>query len=167
AARQAGEQGGVSGPRPERKDLVMATVSAPAPPVETVADLLRNLGDIPPERIHLNPYPATEKDVIEAEARFNRLCELVDGVLVEKPMGWYESRLAATLIGFMEMFFQDHDVGIVLSADGMVRTEGQVRMPDVSFLAWSHFPNRLLPQGSILDLTPDLAVEVLSPSNTE
>jgi Uma2 family endonuclease len=145
----------------------MATVSAPAPPAETVADLLKNLGDIPPERVRLNPYPATEKDVIEAEARFNRLCELVDGVLVEKPMGWYESRLAAVLIGFMEIFFRDHDEGIVLGADGMVRAEGQVRMPDVSFFSWSHFPNRLLPQGAILGLTPDLAVEIISPSNTE
>ncbi|HEV3260897.1 MAG TPA: Uma2 family endonuclease, partial [Gemmataceae bacterium] len=61
-----------------------------------------------------------------------------------------------------------HDLGIVLGEAGMMRVQpGQVRMPDVSFYAWDHFPNRLLPPGSILDLTPDLAVEVLSPTNTK
>ena len=37
---------------------------------------------------------ATEKDVIEAEERENRLCELVDGTLVEKAVGFEESRVA-------------------------------------------------------------------------
>ncbi len=49
----------------------------------------------------------------------------------------------------------------------MVRVEpGQVRLPDVSFLPWEWFPDRKLPPGSILDLTPLFAVEILSPSNT-
>jgi Uma2 family endonuclease len=43
---------------------------------------------------------------------------------------------------------------------------GQVRLPDVCFFAWEKFPNRLLPRGAILDRRPDLAVEILSPSNT-
>jgi Uma2 family endonuclease len=146
----------------------MAAVSAPPSPVETVADLLKNLGDIPPERVRLNPYPATEKDVIEAEARFNRLCELVDGVLVEKPLGYYESRLAMVLGYFLESFLEGKDLGIVLAPDGMIRIEpGQVRLPDVCFFSWSHFPGRLLPPGAILNRTPDLAVEIISPSNTE
>ena len=34
--------------------------------------------------------PPTEKDVIEAEERENRLCELVDGTLVEKAVGFEE-----------------------------------------------------------------------------
>ena len=51
---------------------------------------------------------------------------------------------------------------------GMVRvSEAQVRLPDVSFVAWNHFPNRKLPAGSILDVVPDFAVEILSPTNTE
>ena len=49
----------------------------------------------------------------------------------------------------------------------MVRVEpGQIRMPDVAFVSWSHFPGRMLPAGGILDVTPDLAVEVISPTNT-
>jgi Uma2 family endonuclease len=31
---------------------------------------------------------------------------------------------------------------------------------------WSHFPGRLLPPGAFLNRAPDLAVEIISPSNT-
>ncbi len=41
-----------------------------------------------------------------------------------------------------------------------------MRLPDASFFSWDQFPNRLLPRGQILDHTPDVAVEVLSPTNT-
>ncbi len=43
---------------------------------------------------------------------------------------------------------------------------GRVRLPDVSFVSWNKLPNRELPAEPIADLVPDLAVEVLSASNT-
>lgn len=140
----------------------MATASTEAVP--TVADLLNQLG-IPPERILMRPSPgkAKEKDLL----RSPRLCELIDGVLVEKAMGWYESRLEAVLIYFLEEFLNRYPLGFVLSGTGMVRVDpSQVRLPDVSFFLWSRFPNRILPAEQILDFVPDLAVEILSPSNT-
>jgi Uma2 family endonuclease len=145
---------------------------APATPAapETVAELLERLGDIPPSRIHIKPPlgTATEQDVVEAEARTGRLCELVDGVLVEKAMGYYESMLAVLLGHFLRQHLDANDLGIVLGADGMIRTQpGQVRLPDAAFFSWEHFPNRVLPRGQILGQTPDLAVEIISPSNTE
>lgn len=136
---------------------------------ETVADLLEQLGSIPPERIRLHPPlgTATEADVLAPPDGVKRLCELVDGVLVEKPMGYFESRLAAVLIGYLEIFLRAHDLGIVLGEAATLRlSPGLVRLPDVSFVAWTHFPNRLLPAAGVPDLAPDLAVEVLSPSNT-
>lgn len=148
--------------------MIVASPIAP-PEIETLADLLHRLGDIPLERIRFRPYPgtATEQDVIETEARTGRLCELVDGVLVEKAMGFYESRLGVILSHFIESYQDHNDLGIVLAADGMTRIEpGLVRMPDVAFYAWEHFPKRLLPPGAFLHLAPDLAVEILSPSNT-
>src|SRR5260370_24911080 len=117
----------------------MAAARLSRPIYETLADVLKQLGEIPAERIWLQPPPgkATEKDVIRIEAHSNRLCELVDGVLVEKAMGFYESRVAAVLIGFLEIYLRDHDLGIVLGSDGMLRiAPGQVRMPDVSFFFW-------------------------------
>ena len=70
-----------------------------SPTIKTLADLRKRLGGIPLDRIWFHPAPgtATEKDVLEVEVRENRLCELVDGTLVEKAMGFEESRLAFEL----------------------------------------------------------------------
>jgi Uma2 family endonuclease len=144
----------------------MTTATLAPPEIETLADLLHRLGDIPLERIRFRPHPgtATEQNVIESK----RLCELVDGVLVEKAMGFYESRLAMVLGHLLEDYLENNDLGIVLGEAGMTRMEpGLVRMPDVSFHSWEHFPNRLLPGGAFLEQAPDLAVEILSPTNTE
>jgi Uma2 family endonuclease len=146
-----------------------AIVSPEATTVLTLADVVRRLGDISLDRILMRPYPgsATEEDVIECEARNGCLCELVDGVLVEKAVGYYEDRLGVVLAFFLEVFIGDNGPGIVLGAAGMIRTEEvQVRMPDIAYFSWAHFPNRVLPRGQILDLRPDLAVEILSPRNT-
>lgn len=135
----------------------------------SIADLQKHLGGIPLERIRLYPPPgmATEQDVIDLDAHEDRLCELVDGVLVEKAMGYYESRLAMVLGYFLEDFLTRHDLGIVLGEGGMLKlAPRQVRIPDVSFLSWDRFPNRVLPSEPVPVLTPDLAVEVLSESNT-
>jgi Uma2 family endonuclease len=43
---------------------------------------------------------------------------------------------------------------------------GLVRIPDVSFISWDRFPDRKLPRDPVPHLAPDLAVEVLSQSNT-
>jgi len=137
---------------------------------ERFSDLLERLGDIPPERIRLRPYPgtATEEDAIHAEVRYNRLCELIDGTLVEKPMGYYESRLAGVIFSILDEFSRQHGLGFVAGESGLSRVEpGQLRMPDVAFYSWSHFPDHLLPAGQVLNLVPDLAIEVLSPGNTK
>jgi len=135
----------------------------------TAADMLAHLGGIPLDRIRMYPPPglATENDVLEAEARTDRICELIDGVLVEKTMGWYESLLAVEIIHLIKAYLDTHDLGIVLAPDGMLRIlPQQVRVPDVSFIRWEQFPNRQFPPGAILALAPDLAIEVLSQGNT-
>ena len=42
-----------------------------------------------------------------------------------------------------------------------------MRIPDVAFISWQRLPGRRVPTEPIPDLAPDLAVEVLSESNTE
>jgi Uma2 family endonuclease len=111
---------------------------------------------------------ATETDVLQAKSRFNRICELIDGVLVEKTVGYYESLVAVTIIQFLGRFLETHDLGIVLGEAGTLRIlPTQVRVPDVCFINWDKFPNRRLPPEPVPRLAPDLAVEVLSPGNTE
>jgi Uma2 family endonuclease len=148
----------------------MRSTKSSTPHFDTLDELMDHIGDIPPRRIRMNPPPgtATEDDVIRAEGRFNRLCELVDGTLVEKPVGYYESHLALVLVELLGPFVREHGLGILVGESGMMRVAPkQVRMPDVAFYSWKQFPGRVLPRGSILDHVPDLAVEVLSPTNTK
>ena len=66
-----------------------------------LAELMGQLGDVPLQRIRTRPAPgtATEADVIsERLTPERRLCELVDGVLVEKAVGARESLLAGVLV---------------------------------------------------------------------
>jgi Uma2 family endonuclease len=142
---------------------------APPPTFDTVADVLDRAGGVPPSRVLFRPYPgtATEADLLAAVEREKRLCELVDGILVAKTMGHYEARVATVLSTLLENHAFEHDLGIVLGADATLRIRpGLVRLPDVSYYSWSHFPNRELPDTALLPLTPDLAVEVLSEGNT-
>ena len=115
--------------------------------VWTAVDLVERLGPIPLDRVRTTPPPgsATERDVIEIHDHENRLCELLDGTLVEKTMRSFESYLAMNLGRVLATFVRDHDLGIVLGADGMVRlANGLVRIPDVAFISWERLPGRTL-----------------------
>jgi Uma2 family endonuclease len=140
------------------------------PEIRNLADVLQRLGDIAPERIRVEPTMGTASvgDVIEIEERENRLFELVDGILVEKVMGYTESRIAARLIAALEAYADAHDLGVVTGEGGMFRLpENLVRIPDVAFASWDQFPERELPAERVPEIIPDLAVEVLSKGNTQ
>jgi Uma2 family endonuclease len=135
----------------------------------TAAELHERLGFIPLERIRVVPPAglATEEDLLRVLDHEDRICELIDGVLVEKTMGYYESMLAVSLIMALGKFVKEHDLGIVLGEAGTLRIlEDQIRVPDVAFLSWRHFPGRVLPAEPVPAIAPDLAVEVLSAGNT-
>ncbi len=139
--------------------------------LETLADLLELLGNVPLERIRLHPFPgtATVDDVIRLCNREPKcLCELVDGVLVEKVMGTPESRLAAWLIFTLQTYLNEYDLGILTGADGPLQIlADQVRFPDVAFISYDRIPPDSDPSTPVPDWIPTLAVEVLSPSNTK
>ena len=151
----------------------MATIALPEPIAAptgpaTVAELLENLG-VPACRVRLHPPlgQATEHDAAESKNLHGAICELVDGTLVEKPMGFYESSLGMILGGYLHAYLINHSIGFVVGESGASRTiPGRVRMPDVGFYSWNHFPGRALPAGGVLDVPADLVVEILSPSNT-
>lgn len=142
------------------------TVSAP----DNLAELHERLWHIPLERIRFQPWPgtATEADVLAAlEAPRKRICELIDGVLVEKAMGYNESTLASYLIVLLDAFVRPRNLGLVTSPDGTIRMwPGRVRIPDVAFVSWDRHPGRRRPREPMPTLAPDLAVEILSQSNT-
>lgn len=147
----------------------MASVSDTRFPVWTASDVIAHFGDIPIARIHTSPPPgeATEADVIELHERQDRLCELIDGTLVEKTMGWQEAELAIVIATMLRNFVSSHRLGKVFGPDGMFRLEPeQIRIPDVAFISKQRFAGRAPKPGAFWELGCDLAVEVISPSNT-
>ena len=136
---------------------------------EKLAEVLRGLGGLSPERVRLHPTPgeATEDDVTRIESSDDRLFELVDGVLVEKTGDIGQSLLAASLASSLLSYVDGKDLGVVLGGVAALRLRpGLVRIPDVSFISWDQMPSGEFPSQLIPDLYPDLAVEVLSDSNT-
>jgi Uma2 family endonuclease len=135
----------------------------------TVDDLLHELGDVPPSRVRLHPFPgqATVQDVLDVHAHEKRLCELVDGTLVEKPLGYKESMIAIALAAALRDFVHARKLGIVTGEAGMMKLFPHlVRIPDVAFTSRDRLPGGKVPSEQVPLLAPDLAVEVLSPSNT-
>jgi Uma2 family endonuclease len=147
----------------------MATVSDAGMPVWTASEVLARFGDIPIARIRTSPPPgeATEADVLKLHDRHDRLFELIDGTLVEKAMGWRESELAIVIARLLGNFAAANGLGKVLGSDGMFRIKPeQIRIPDVAFISKERFAGRDLSSGAFWELGCDLAVEVISPSNT-
>ncbi len=106
--------------------------SPPSDPPETVADLLRRLGNIPARRVRLHPTPgtATESDLIKENENKLRtgLYELVDATLVEKGMGYEESAIAMLIAIHLGNFIVPRKLGILTGEAGTMRTTGsQVR----------------------------------------
>ena len=124
----------------------MTSVSTPTVALETLADLLEHLGGIAPQRVRFRPAPGTvtEEDVLAIRnSAERRLYELVDGVLVEKAVGFRESLLAVALVSRLWNFVRLGKLGLVTGAGGMMRlAPGLVRIPDVAFISWARLPNR-------------------------
>ena len=114
------------------------------------------------------PGTATEADVERIHAKEKRLYELIDGVLVEKGMGYPESLLAVAIAAALRNWVVARRLGLVSGADGMMRLfPGLVRIPDVAFVSRERLPGGRVPEEPIPSIAPDLAVEVLSESNTK
>jgi Uma2 family endonuclease len=94
--------------------------------------------------------------------------ELVKGVLHRMSPGSFEPSTIAMRIGARLVAFADeHGLGEVTGADGgyvLERGPDTVRAPDVAFVRADRVPTRE-EQQHFAELAPDLAVEVISPSD--
>jgi Uma2 family endonuclease len=75
--------------------------------------------------------------------------------------------IAGALIAFLRAFVIPRNLGIVTGESGMMKLfAGLVRIPDVAFASWERLPGGKVPSEPVPLLAPDLAIEILSPSNT-
>ncbi len=97
------------------------------------------------------------------------LYEVVDGVIVEKPpMGAYEFELASVLQDVLSPFARSHRLGRVVTEMifDLRPAANRQRRPDVAFVSAAKWPlSRRAPRGGAWAIVPDLAVEIVSPSN--
>lgn len=147
------------------------TTVAISPAVEyepTVADLAVTFGSLPARRIRTDvpPGSAIEEDIDRLRREQDVLCELIDGVLVEKAVCDETAFLALELGRILGNFVVPRRLGWILGVDGFTRLFGtRLRAPDVSFVRPEQRPHGLLSQG-YADGAPALAVEVFSPGNS-
>lgn len=132
----------------------------------SVSDVLVDLGGISPERLRSSGGTATIDDLAIAHAQGN-FCELVDGLLVEKAMGFRESLLALFLGHVLLKHVSEKKGGLVSGPDGFITLfPNFVRGPDVAYISWDRLPNRRLPEEAYPSIVPELVVEILSVGNT-
>jgi Uma2 family endonuclease len=106
--------------------------------------------------------------------RFGRLrdddtrLELVRGRVVrEPPAGGRHGTLAMRMGGVIERFVRRRRLGHTFAAETgfiLTRDPATVRAPDIAFVAAGRLPSDRVPAGFV-PVAPDLAVEILSPSN--
>lgn len=137
-----------------------------------MAEVMDRVGHVPLERILPFPAPgsATEQDLLDRTVTGGRICELVDGILVEKAMGWREAWLALHMGTLLRPFVDANRLGVVVGDGGPYRLKLRlIRLPDLAFVSWDRIPEDYdfdNPDGPYSEAIPDLAIEVLSQSNT-
>lgn len=115
----------------------------------------------------------TADQLVSYNARGMRT-ELVRGRLMVREPAWYRhGSIAARVLSSISAFLETdqvarsaaHPLGDVLAAETgftLQRSPDTVRAPDVAFVAWDRRPTSTT---GFAELAPDLAVEVLSPSD--
>ena len=103
----------------------------------------------------------TEEVILDPEKEY----EIVDGQPEEKTMGGARHggvgvRFAAELW----MYVKANRLGGVYGPDTMFRIGKNTRLPDVAFVSAARIPEAGEPEGT-WELAPDLAVEIISPSD--
>lgn len=91
--------------------------------------------------------------------------ELIDGeIVIMSPSSAKPSMVGAIVLAYLSQFVREHDLGYVSGADGAYElSPGNTLAPDVAFVAKARLPktpDRFFP------LAPDLAVEVVSPTDS-
>ena len=94
--------------------------------------------------------------------------ELLDGVLVERPMGAKAGLIIMNFARLLAPFIRAAKIGGFYSSDtGYIlwpHNQRRLRFPDASYVSTSRLPDGKVPEG-YFHLAPDFAIEVVSPND--
>jgi Uma2 family endonuclease len=108
---------------------------------------------------------ATVQDLLNTP-KDGRKYELVDGEILVSPAGMRHSEIASRILGLIWQFLEKNPIGKVYTPDvGIALPNGNVRSPDVTYVSLAKLPGGRSPE-TFGEVIPDLAVEVLSPSDS-
>src|SRR5579859_3632829 len=93
----------------------------------------------------------------------DRRLEYIGGEVVEVVSNSLSSRIAANILGEIFSYNKQHDLGYITTSDGGYRVSGEDYMPDVGFISKAKHPKG--PRETWIPYAPDLAVEVVSPTD--
>lgn len=115
--------------------------------------------------------PVTEEEFVRTlNGETDTLYEVVDGQIVElEPMGAFETALAFRLGYFLQCFVDGRNIGIVVT-ETLFTLDEQLRLrrrPDAAYVSYERWPEAEVPHANAWNVVPDLAVEVVSPTNTD
>jgi Uma2 family endonuclease len=94
--------------------------------------------------------------------------EVIDGTRVERaPMGAFETVLASWLCFLMNNFAAGKKLGLAVSEVLFVLNAARdlKRRPDVAFVSYARWPSAVVERAAAWNVVPDLAVEMVSPTN--
>ncbi len=107
---------------------------------------------------------ATEADLLRMPSDGWKY-ELVDGEIRMSPAGARHGQVCVRLVLRLGTFIEERGLGYLFdSSMGFRFPGGNVRLPDVAFVARGRFKAERVPD-EFSDVVPDLAVEVLSPDD--
>lgn len=95
--------------------------------------------------------------------------ELVDGVIVQKPMEVYYAVISTLFTTYLAQFVYGDDlrvreIGYVTGGGGGYKVSDDVLIPDGAFVSYKRFPQP--PSDTFDGAIPNIAVEVVSPSES-
>jgi Uma2 family endonuclease len=96
----------------------------------------------------------------------DREFEFIGGEIYEVVSNPLSSNIGARVITFLGMYLLTNDIGRLTGADGGYRVSGERYIPDAAFISYARQPELSYSDGYNPN-PPDLAVEVLSPSNDD
>jgi len=93
----------------------------------------------------------------------DRQLEYIGGEIVEVVSNSFSSRIAARILARISIHVETNNLGYVTDTQGGYRVSGEDYMPDVGFISKVRHPKG--PRETWVPYAPDLAVEVVSPTD--